>query len=78
MISWLPAEMVERLQYELLRLEIKWLLNTGFDEHGAFQFFRLRVVFVKGPAGESTFRRRYGDCSIYRIGSWCFVLVWSE
>ncbi len=78
MISWLPAKMVERLQYELLRLEIKWFLSFGFDSYGAFQLFRLRVVFDKGPAGESTFRRRYGDCSIYRIGSWCFVLVWSE
>lgn len=77
LFSLLPASFIDWLQYRLLWIEIKFAINTGHDEHGAIQFYWLRIVSDDELVEVSTLYRRYGDCSIHRIGGWYFVLVWS-
>lgn len=77
LLSLLPESFINWLQYRLLWIEIRFADSTGRDEHGALRFYWLRIVRDDGHVEMSTLYRRYADCSIYRIGGWYFVLVWS-
>lgn len=74
MLSFLPATVVERLQYRLLGIEVKFICNTGRDENGAFQFYYLRFVRVTDVVADDVLRERYDTDMVSRIGGW-FVIV---
>ncbi len=76
-LSLLPARFIDWLQYRLLWIEVRFADGTGRDEHGAIQFYWLRIVRDDGQVRVSTLRRRYADCPVQKIGGWYFVLVLS-
>lgn len=75
MISFLPAHLAERLQYRLMWIEYGFAANTGRDEHGVRQFYRLRFVHRTHAAFDTDLLHRYDAALIIMIGDWRIVLI---
>lgn len=75
MLSFLPATAIERLQYRLDWIEVKFICNTGRDERGALQFYALRFVPTTHVANADVLRECYDTDLVFRIACWFVVLV---
>jgi len=75
MISFLPASLVARLQYRLDWVEVSFAVNTGLDDHGVRQFYRLRFIHRTDAIFYTDHLKRYDATFILSIGDWRVVLA---
>lgn len=75
MISFLPASLVARLQYRLMWIEVRYAINTGRDDHGVRQFYRLRFVHRTDAIFYTDLLKLYDAVLILAMGDWRIVLA---
>ena len=75
MISFLPASLVDRLQYRLMWIEVSFAVNTGRDDHGVRQFYRLRFVHRTDTIFYTDLLKRYNANLILATSDWRIVLA---
>lgn len=75
MISFLPASLVDRLQYRLMWIEVSFAINTGRDDHGVSQFYRLRFIRSIDLKKRYELFRQYPPAVVIEIASWTVLYL---
>ena len=75
MISYLPASLIARMQYRLDWIEVRFVINTGLDDHKVRQFYRLRFVHRADAIFYTDLLKLYDANLILAVGDWRIVLA---
>lgn len=66
---------VDQVRYELLKIEIKWMINVGRCDDGSLRFFWF--ILVPPTSGDSLHKviYRYETELVWQMGKYYFVVV---
>jgi len=76
---WLEDRLImdiDHLKYRLLKLRIKWLLNTSRDEYDSFEFFGFHVIPASRVKHESILmvKQTLKTDAVWRLGNYFLVI----